>query len=126
MSTRLSRTAITVTSLATALALTGAAQPATAASDPFGDQAAAVVFYPNPVQQLGIQTLTDNKDADDAVFGPAYRQVTLTDLDNSGMLTGRYVTVKSKTGTPARRDGAAFPVWHRDADQFEQVMGYYW
>jgi hypothetical protein len=84
------------------------------------------VFYPNPVQQLGIETLTDNKDADFAALAPAYRQVVLTNLDGSGTLTGRYVVVKSATGTPARSDGGAFPVWHRDADQFEQVMGYYW
>jgi hypothetical protein len=50
----------------------------------------------------------------------------LTDLDDSGTLTGRYVQVRSQTGTPASSDGTAFPVWHRDADQFEQVMGYYW
>jgi Zn-dependent metalloprotease len=34
--------------------------------------------------------------------------VTLTDLDGSGRLSGRYVVV------------------HRDVDQFEQVMGYFW
>jgi hypothetical protein len=84
------------------------------------------VFYPNPVQQLGLQSLTDDKDADSAVFGPAYRRVTLTDLDGSGGLAGRYVTVKSSTGKAAFAAGGAFPVWHRDADQFEQVMGYYW
>src|SRR5262249_5425193 len=39
---------------------------------------------------------------------------------------GQYVSVKSKTGTPARTVDGNFPVWHRDADQFEQVMGYYW
>jgi hypothetical protein len=35
------------------------------------------------------------------VFGPAYHRKTLTDLDSSGTLTGAYVRVKSKTGTPA-------------------------
>ncbi len=99
---------------------------AQAAEDPFGHSAGGTVFYPNPVQQLGDETLTDQKDADYASLAPAYRAVTLTNLDGSGMLVGRYVTVKSKTGTPARTVDGNFPVWHRDADQFEQVMGYYW
>jgi hypothetical protein len=88
--------------------------------------ATGVVFYPNPVQQLGIQTLTDSKDADLPVFAPAYRNVTLTDLDGSGTLTGTYVRVKSETGKAAQATGGAFPAFHRDSDQFEQVMGYYW
>src|SRR5919107_211407 len=88
--------------------------------------AAATVFYPNPVQQLGDESLTDQKDADYPALAPAYRGVTLTNLDGSGTLTGRYVVVKSETGTPARAVGGDFPAWHRDADQFEQVMGYYW
>lgn len=84
--------------------------------------APATVFNPNPVQQLGDQTLTDAKDADLPVFAPAYTSVTLTDLDGSGTLTGRYVRVKSTTGKPARDTFTH----HRDVDQFEQVMGYYW
>ncbi|HEY3007990.1 MAG TPA: M36 family metallopeptidase [Micromonosporaceae bacterium] len=127
MSARLRTTLIALTAAALTAAggaLSGGASAAP--GDPFGAQAAGTVFYPNPVQQLGIQTLTDNKDADSPAFAPAYRRVTLTDLDASGMLTGRYVTVKSTTGTPARAVAGAFPIWHRDADQFEQVMGYYW
>jgi hypothetical protein len=100
--------------------------PATADTAPFDQTATGTVFHPNPVQQLGIQSLTDSKDADLPVFAPAYTQVTLTDLDGSGTLTGRYVRVKSKTGTPARSTGGAFPGHHRDSDQFEQVMGYHW
>src|SRR5690242_3495922 len=88
--------------------------------------AAATVFYPNPVQQLGDESLTDQKDADYPALAPAYRRVVLTNLDGSGTLTGRYVRVKSETGTAARTVGGDFPVWHRDSDQFEQVMGYYW
>jgi hypothetical protein len=34
--------------------------------------------------------------------------------------------VKSSTGKPARLVNGSFPAWHRDADPFEQVMGYYW
>lgn len=102
-----------------------AAPPAASAAD-FGATAAGTVFSPNPVQQLGDQSLTDAKDADYAALAPAYRQVTLTDLDGSGSLTGRYVRVKSETGKAARIDGGALPAYHRDSDQFEQVMGYHW
>jgi len=106
------------------LAATGSAAYATAES--FDHTATGVVFFPNPVTQLGLQNLTDDKDADSPVFGPAYRTVTLTNLDGSGFLTGAYVTVKSKTGKPAQSVNGVFPAYHRDADQFEQVMGYYW
>jgi hypothetical protein len=99
---------------------------ATPAASAAAGGAAATVFYPNPVQQLGDESLTDQKDADYPALAPAYRRVTLTNLDGSGTLTGRYVAVKSETGTPARAVGRDFPAWHRDADQFEQVMGYYW
>ncbi|MCT9929893.1 M36 family metallopeptidase [Planotetraspora sp. A-T 1434] len=86
----------------------------------------ATVFYPNPVQSTGDESLTDNKDRDGAAFAAAYHTVTLTDLDGSGTLTGRYVRVKSETGNAAQAVNGAFPAWHRDVDQFEQVMGYYW
>ncbi|QKG19967.1 M4 family metallopeptidase [Actinomadura verrucosospora] len=98
---------------------------AVAAADS-GGTATGTVFYPNPVQQLGDESLTDAKDADYAALAPAYRNVTLTDLDVSGTLTGRYVAVKSETGKAARITGGALPAYHRDTDQFEQVMGYYW
>jgi len=100
----------------------GAAQ----ATDPYGTNASGTVFFPNPVQQLGLQDLTDMKDADAPVFAAAYRRVVLTDLDGSGRLTGRYVRVKSETGRPAEAVNGQFPDFHRDSDQFEQVMGYYW
>jgi hypothetical protein len=86
----------------------------------------ATVFFPNPVQQTGNETLTDQKDADYAALQSAYHRVALTDLDGSGYLRGRWVTVKSETGKAARAVNGAFPAYHRDVDQFEQVMGYYW
>ena len=92
---------------AAATALIG--NPATADTAPFNQTATGTVFFPNPVQQLGMQTLTDNKDADSPAFAPAYRRVTLTDLDGSGTLTGRYVVVKSKTGKPAARGRRRLP-----------------
>src|SRR4051794_40126266 len=92
----------------------------------FPASARGTVFLPNPVQQTGLQSLTDRKDSDYAALQPAYRRVTLTDLDGSGSLTGRWVRVKSETGRAVRFDGGELPAFHRDADQFEQVMGYFW
>ncbi|MEV4359348.1 M36 family metallopeptidase [Nonomuraea sp. NPDC049625] len=102
----------------TALLTPGTAQATT--------EPTATVFYPNAVQSTGDESLVDDHDRDGAAFAPAYRTVTLTDLDSSGTLTGRYVTVKSETGKAAKTVNGAFPTWHRDTDQFEQVMGYYW
>ncbi|MER6815452.1 M4 family metallopeptidase [Spirillospora sp. NPDC000708] len=108
-----------------AFPLVGSLSAVSAAADS-GGTATGTVFFPNPVQQLGDESLTDAKDADYAALAPAYRNVTLTDLDGSGSLTGRYVAVKSETGKAARITGGALPAYHRDVDQFEQVMGYYW
>ncbi len=91
-----------------------------------GSTATATAFFPNPVQQTGNQGLTDQKDADYAALQSSYRRVTLTDLDGTGTLTGRYVTVKSETGKAAAAVNGVFPDFHRDADEFEQVMAYYW
>jgi fungalysin metallopeptidase (M36) len=94
-----------------------------------GSTAPAQVFAPNPVADLGIQTLTDQKDADyfsaDPALARAYHRVTLTDLDGSGTLTGAYAKVISETGKAAADTGGGF-VYTRDQDQFEQTMGYYW
>jgi hypothetical protein len=123
------RQMLALTMVVTAAVSAGAVGPAQAAPSlqvgPAGS-ATATVFFPNPVQSLGLQHLADAKDADSPAFAPAYRRVTLTDLDGSGGLSGRYVIVKSSTGKAALAVDGAFPAWHRDADQFEQVMGYYW
>jgi Fungalysin metallopeptidase (M36) len=111
-----------VAAVAASLALAGLAPAAPAAPT-----APAQVFAPNPVADLGIQTLTDQKDADyfsaDPVLKKAYHRVTLTNLDGSGTLTGAYAKVLSETGKAAT--GTSF-IFTRDQDQFEQVMGYYW
>jgi hypothetical protein len=122
MTGRLTRAMLGTTAAAALVAGIGAAPAAAADSG----TARGTAFYPNPVQQLGDQSLTDQKDADYPALAAAYRQVTLAHLDGSGTLTGRYVRVKSETGAPALAVNGAFPAWHRDADQFEQVMGYYW
>jgi zinc metalloprotease ZmpB len=112
--------------LVAAALVTGGFAVANAAAAPFSASATGTVFYPNPVQTLGLQNLTDDKDADAAVFGPAYKQVVLTRLDGSGGLTGAFAVVKSSTGKAATASGGAFPTFHRDSDQFEQIMAYYW
>src|SRR3954471_23929526 len=94
-----------------------------------GSTAPAQVFAPNPVADLGIQTLTDRNDADyfsaDPLLARAYHRVTLTDLDGSGTLSGAYAKVISETGKPAADTGSGF-IHTRNQDQFEQVMAYYW
>src|SRR5436189_315478 len=100
-----------------------AAAPASARTAP------GQVFAPNPVADLGIQTLTDQKDADyfsaDPALRRAYHRVTLTNLDNSGSLTGNYAKVLSNTGKAAVDTGSGY-IFTRDQDQFEQTMAYYW
>lgn len=113
--------------IGTAVAIAG---PGAASARPVATTSSAsaggTVFFPNPVQETGRESLTDRKDSDYAALQPAYRRVTLTDLDGSGSLTGRWVRVKSTTGSAAQIRDGQLPAYHRDADQFEQVMGYYW
>jgi zinc metalloprotease ZmpB len=85
----------------------------------------AQVFVPNPVQSLGIESLTDQKDSDAAVPAAAYHTVQLTNLDGSGFLHGDYATVVSETGNPAFSATNTF-AYTRSQDEFEQVMAYYW
>jgi hypothetical protein len=85
----------------------------------------ASVFVPNPVQSLGDETLTDQKDSDAAVPAAAYHTVQLTNLDGSGFLSGDYAKVLSETGNPAYSPTNTF-VYTRHQDEFEQVMAYYW
>jgi hypothetical protein len=83
------------------------------------------VFVSNPVQSLGDESLTDQKDADAAVPVSAYHDVTLTNLDGSGRLSGDFATVVSETGNPAFSSTNTFR-YTRHQDEFEQVMAYYW
>ena len=85
----------------------------------------AMVFVPNPVQSLGDESLTDQKDADSAVPAAAYHAVKLTNLDGSGFLHGDYATVVTETGNPAYSPTNTF-AYTRHQDEFEQVMAYYW
>jgi zinc metalloprotease ZmpB len=90
-----------------------------------GSTGVGTVFLPNPVAELQNESLTDQKDADYAALQPTYHDVTLTDLDGSGTLTGRWAQVVSETGDPARSATNTFR-YHRNDDRFEQVMAYYW
>jgi len=83
------------------------------------------VFFPNPAATLQNQDLTDQNDADYAALQPAYRNVTLTNLDGSGYLQGDWANVKSSTGPLAYSPDNMF-LYNRKDDQFEQVMAYYW
>jgi hypothetical protein len=112
----------------TATAATGTLllAPATSAKPTTGkDTGVAQVFMVNPVQSSNDQTLTDDKDAASAVPSSAYALVPLRNLDGSGYLRGKWVTVESGTGTPAYSRTGEY-VYTRDQDQFEQVMGYFW
>ena len=80
---------------------------------------------PNPVQSLGDESLTDQKDSDAAVPAAAYYAVPLTNLDGSGFLHGDYATIYSETGNPAFSPTNTF-AYTRNQDEFEQVMAYYW
>jgi hypothetical protein len=112
--------------LATAGLLIATATSATAAKPgPGTSTGAGSVFVPNPVQSLGDQSLTDQKDADAAVPAGAYHAVTLTNLDGSGFLRGDYAAVVSETGNPAYSPTNTFR-YTRHQDEFEQVMAYYW
>lgn len=85
----------------------------------------AQVFVPNPVQSTGDESLTDQKDSDAAVPASAYYRVTLTNLDGSGYLRGDWANIRSETGAPAYSPTNTF-IYTRHADEFEQVMAYYW
>jgi hypothetical protein len=98
---------------------------AAASAGPGSSIGTGAVFVPNPVQSLGDESLTDQKDADAAVSAAAYHDVTLTNLDGSGHLSGDYAIVVSETGSPAYSPTNTFR-YTRHQDEFEQVMAYYW
>ena len=87
--------------------------------------ASGLVFMVNPVQSSGDESLVDAKDSATAVPSSQYVRVPLRNLDGSGYLRGKWVTVESATGTPAYSTTGTFDYNRRD-DQFEQVMAYFW
>jgi hypothetical protein len=108
-----------------ALAVVVAAVATAAKSPRAGSTGVGSVFASNPVQELGLENLTDQKDSDSAVPSAAYHDVTLTNLDGSGHLCGDYACVRTSTGELAYSPTNTFR-YTRHADEFEQVMAYYW
>ncbi|GAA4895610.1 M4 family metallopeptidase [Streptomyces coeruleoprunus] len=123
MARRISRGPLVVATATAALtAFTTLTGPAAADSAP-----QARLFMVNPVQSTGDQGLTDakdGKDATDPVPASAYATAPLRNLDGSGGLSGRWVTVRSDTGASAAVADAS--AYGRHDDQFEQVMAYFW
>ncbi|MHB9758108.1 M4 family metallopeptidase [Streptomyces sp. BYX5S] len=118
MSRRFSRAPLAAATLTVALATL--ASPALAA--PAAPQGR--IFMVNPVQSSGDQTLVDAKDSATAVPAEQYATAALRNLDGSGGLSGKWATVRSETGAAAQvADAGAYT---RHADQFEQVMAYFW
>jgi hypothetical protein len=111
---------VALTIVASAFVVSAAGKPTP--GSPLG---AGTVFLPNPVADLGDETLTDQKDADYAELTPAYHDVVLTNLDGTGFLVGDWAQVVSETGDPAFSPSNEFR-YRRDDDRFEQVMAYYW
>ena len=92
---------------------------------PAKDTGIGSVFVSNPVQSLGDESLTDQKDSDAAVPAAAYYDLQLTNLDGSGYLRGDYANVYSSTGSLAYSPTNTFR-YTRNQDEFEQVMAYFW
>jgi len=81
------------------------------------------VFDPNPVVTLQDESLTDQKDADYAALQPAYKDVTLTNLDGSGYLRGDYANIGG-TGKEIVSSSLEF-LFGRSQYGFERTMSYY-
>jgi hypothetical protein len=111
--------------LAASLALVLVASVTAAKPGPGSSAGTGRVFVSNPVQSLGNESLTDQKDSDAAVPAAAYYDVALTDLDGSGYLQGKWASVVSETGNRAYSPTNTFG-YSRHQDEFEQVMAYYW
>lgn len=82
------------------------------------------VFSPNPVVSQQNQNLVDGDDADSAVPAAAYRSVTLSDLDGSGYLRGRYAQLTGAKSKLAYSRSNKFD-YTRSNDFFEQVNAYW-
>ena len=121
-----SRRALVAALSLAALAATTTALPASATKPGGPTSGTGTVFSINPVQSTGNQNLTDNKDADAPAFAPAYKRVTLTDLDGTGYLDGEWANVRQHDRQPGLLRRPAVYNYNRSDDRFEQVMAYYW
>src|SRR3569623_346413 len=117
---------ILIAALAVAALGVARAAVATAAKNPGGGATGVgSVFADTPVQELGNETLADQNDADSAVPAAASHDVTLTNLDGSGYLCGDFACGRTSTVNLAFSPTNTFR-YTRHADEFEQVMAYYW
>ena len=70
------------------------------------------------------ESLTDQNDADYAALQPAYKDVSLAQLDGSGFLIGDFANIALKKNRAAFSSSLTFSFGRTD-DRFEQVMAYY-
>jgi hypothetical protein len=118
--------ACAATSLAVTGLVLGGTTPSQAVKPPSGSSTGVGrIFMVNPVQSSGNEGLTDQKDSATSVPASEYTDAQLRNLDGSGHLVGKWVTVRSSTGTPAYSPTNTF-LFNRHDDQFEQVMAYFW
>ncbi|MEU0878984.1 M36 family metallopeptidase [Lentzea sp. NPDC005914] len=82
------------------------------------------VFSPNPVVSQQNESLKDNNDADSAVPAAAYKSVTLSDLDGSGYLKGKYAQLTGAKSKLAYNKNNKFE-YTRHNPFFEQVNVYW-
>src|SRR5262249_337701 len=104
--------------MAVAALVAATATGAAAASTSPASTGTGAAFVPHPVQSRGDESRTDQKDADAAVPAAAYHDVTLTNLDGSGHLSGDYATIVGETGNPAYSPTNTFR-YTRHQDEFE-------
>ncbi len=126
----MTRMTLRTTSIAAAAALSLAslvavASPAGAKSSPGVTTGTGSVFMVNPVQSSGDESLADQNDSATAVPAGDYATAQIRNLDGSGYLRGKWVSVESSTGTPAYSATGRY-FYNRHDDQFEQVMAYFW
>jgi hypothetical protein len=122
----MSRLRIRITALgACALLVISTLCSSTAEATPATVTGSGSIFKVNPVQSSGNENLVDNNDSATAVPASEYATVPLRNLDGSGYLSGKWVNVQSSTGPLARSATNTFS-YDRSADQFEQVMAYFW
>jgi Zn-dependent metalloprotease len=86
------------------------------------DSGSGKVFVPNPSVTLRRQDLVDANDANQTVFNSAYSSRTLTDLDSSGYLRGRYAQIVNPSGAYSATKTFSYA---RANGHFEQVMAYF-
>jgi Zn-dependent metalloprotease len=82
-----------------------------------------LVFDPNPVASTGDTTLTDNNDFASTALNDARVQVTLLELDGTGVLKGPFVDVKNLSSRAT--DATNTFNFNRFDNRFEEVMAYF-